>query len=245
MNKINSFYLNSLRNLEHYQFMSDFNSLVTKYTPVELGVDDLFPDFVNALTNESVAIRVEQGSIKSKLIEEYDIHRDNTLNGIGLSARASMLSPFADEVESATIIKHLLDQYGDIRNLSYNEESAALSNLIVDLKKAEYVIHIDKIGRTSWVTELEKQNNQFISLVEERTTEFSGRESGNVRSTRKQIDPFYNQIIEQINASVVLKTIKTKVPEFIKELNEKIKYYKTTIATRQGRNKEEKIVAGN
>jgi hypothetical protein len=237
MNKIESFSLHNLHNNEHFQFMTDFDKLIILYLATELGIDNLYPAFKSALTAEDIAIRIELGSLKSKTIEQLDKLRDRIWNAILLRIKSTLLSPFDDEIESAEALIRVVDLYGDVRIISYNEESAAITNLVNNMQTRTNMAHAAKVGITNWVTELNRVNEQFMVIFNERNAELSIRDSGDVRSERKQLDPIYEQLVEKINATIVLETAKPIVAAFVDEHNQKIEYYRTTLATRSGRKK--------
>jgi len=237
MNKIESFSLHNLHNNEHFQFMTDLDKLIILYLAAELGIDSLYTAFKSALTAEDTAIRIELGSIKSKTIEQLDKLRDRILTAITLRIKSALLSPFDDEIESSEVLMRVIDLYGDVRNISYNEESAAITNLVNNMQTRTNITHATKVGITTWVAELKRVNEQFMVIFNERNTELSVRDSGDVRSARKQLDPIYEQLVEKINATIVLETAKPVVASFVGEHNQKIEYYRTTLAARSGRKK--------
>jgi len=218
--------------------MSDFNALITKHSAAELGIDSEVFEFNTSIGVQETAMRMEMGSSKSKSIEQLDLVRDKTWNAINLKVKATLISSFADEVASAEVIMRIIDSYGDIRNLSYNEESTAMTNLLTALLQRANTVHLQKVGLTAWVAEMKKQNDEFQAAFNERNAEYAGRDNGDVRITRKTIDPIYNRNVDKINASVVLGVAKPTVATFVGEVNEMISYYKTTIAARNGRNKD-------
>ena len=236
MEKIQNFSLHNFHSNEHGQFMTDVDTFILKYTALELGIDALYPTFKRLLVDEEQAISSELGSNKTERIKYLDVLRDNTLNAIYGKVESTLKSPFTDEAESARVIQHIIDIDGDIRNWPYNEETNAIANLIRKLQQTANVAHTDRIGITAWITALKTQNDDFQVLNNDRNEEFAGRTNGNTKEARKAIDPVYNQIVERINASIVLEVAKPVVAHFVNELNQKITYYKTTIANRNGRN---------
>ena len=238
MTKIESVKLSSFRNDDHHQFMSYVDKLILTHQTTELGVQGLYLDFKTLLDKESSINSLVQTSIKSKMIVDLDSQRDNTWSAISTRVKASLLSPVADEAESARILKIVLDKHGDVRNRSYHEESSAISGLVRDLQNSPNAAHAQAIGITSWVESLKTQNENFITILDERSEEYSDRPDSNVRLIREQIDPIYQQMVEKINASIVLELAKPAVESFVLKLNEKIAYFKTTIASRQARSKD-------
>ena len=237
MEKLEEIALSRMRNAEHFQFMTDVDQLITTATPPELGIDGQYPSFSTALAAEDATIRTELGSILSKPIQELDTLRDTTWSAILLRVKSTLLSPIQSEAESALIIQRIIDLYGDLRAITYNEETAAISNLVSNLMLPAYSTHLSVIGIFTWVNELKMQNEQFQTVFNDRNAEFADRESGDVRAVRILIDPIYRKISDRINASVVLETAKPAAGIFISQLNEKIKYYKTTLASRVSRSK--------
>lgn len=217
--------------------MTDVETLIVKHTAAELGIDGIFTSFKNALTAEDTALRVELGSSRSKTIEEQDKLRDKTWNAIYTRTKSSLLSPMDDEVASAEVVMRILDLNGDIRNLPYNEESAAMSALTTNLLLPANATHLEKVGITAWVNLLKTQNEEFQTLFNERNAEFAGRTSGDVRAARRAVDPLYEQIVDRINALLILGTAKPVASIFTADLNERISYYKTTLTARSSRNK--------
>jgi hypothetical protein len=235
MKKIEMIGLFRLRNNDHYQFMTDVDKLIGKYSPASLGIANEFDAFRKALMLEDEAMRVETGSSKSGMIETLDVQRDITWNAIRNLVKAYSGSPKEAETQSADALDRIINLYGDPRNLSYNEESAAISNFVTDMLLPANAPHIALLHLSDWVTILKTQNDKFQEILNERNAEFANRGNGDVRSTRREVDPAYNAIVEKINAIIVLGQSAEAISGFVTELNEKIKYYKTTISMREGR----------
>jgi hypothetical protein len=233
MQNIENITLTRLRNNEHFQFMTDVDRSITSIQPTELGIDTTYPAFKAALSAEEIALRAEAGSLKSKPLDQLDKLRDKTWQAILLRVKAAKLSPFANEAESAEVVQRIIDKYGDVRSLSYNEETAAITNLVTDLQATALTDHLNRLVIQRWVAELKNENEKFQALFNERNTELAGRPSGDVRAVRLQIDPLYTRIVDKINASIVLEIAKPAAITFISLLNEKIKYYKTTLVSRE------------
>lgn len=235
MKKIENAGLFRLRNNDHYQFMTDADNLIVKYTPASLSIVKEYGAFKKALTLEDAAMRVETGSSKSEMIETLDTQRDITWNAIRNLVKAYSGSPKEAETQSAAALDRIINLYGDPRNLSYNEESAAIANFVSDMLLPVNVPHLALLHVSDWVTILKTQNDKLQQILNERNAELANRGKGDVRSTRQQVDPAYNAIADKINAIILLGQSSAAMTNFVTELNEKIKYYKTTISIREGR----------
>lgn len=240
MNEFESISLSRLHNSEHLQFMTDLDVLIKKLVAEELGIQEFYPLFKETLAAEDVAVGIEQGSAKSKVLEVKDKLRDKTWNAINTRVDSAILSPVEDEVTSGYAIKRIINQYGDIRNEPYNEETADMTKLIGDLQKAENAVHLEKTSIKTWVPMLKTQNDDFQVVFNQRNTEFSDRESGDVKAERKKVDPVYHKILKRVDAMVETSLAKPVAKTFIKELNERIQYFNNVIAARDGRNKNDK-----
>lgn len=239
MEQIIDFSRGRLRNNEHYQFMSDFSKMITATSPETLGIENQFPTFTAVLSKEGIAIGVENGSSISKKVSLLDVRRDNTWSAINSRIKSTLTSPVDVEVESAALLERVMNQHGNVRELPYNEETAAVQSLVSELQNETYAPHVDQTGLTSWVEALKSQNDEFAATFNLRNTELAGRPNGNVKSVRQQLDPLYDEIVNRINAAITLEIAADGVETFVSELNEKIRYYQNTLAIRDGRNQND------
>ena len=235
MEKISSIHLVIMRNNEHFQFMTDVKNAMETATPVSLNMEAVFPEFTSACDDLNSALLVDQGSIKTEQIAALDELRDRTWSALGERIRATLICPVEAEAESAKSLKRVFDLYGNIRKMSYNEETAALTNLIEDMEKPENAEHCNTMGMMHWVDALKQQNTGFQSLLDARNAEEANKESGDVKAARDGIDPVYEKIVDRANALVELEMASPELQAFIRELNQRIKYYKETLAVRSGR----------
>lgn len=240
MEKIEFLNTARLRNDEHFQFITDIKGLIDKTTPEELGIVDINTSFNAAFNAEEKAMKVELGSSKSQIIKSLDDTRDKTYNALNLRIEATILSPIEAEVKAAEALKRVINIYGDKRKASYNEESAALTNLVADLLSAANRPHLETLSLTAWVNALKNQNEAFQEALNSRNEELAGRTSGNTWLFREDVDKFYHKIEDRINSTIELNLAKPGVEKFVKEVNQKIAYYKNVIAVRKGRKLSEK-----
>lgn len=238
MNKLEHFFTGSLRNAEHFQFMTEFKTAVVSYKAETLGVKDLLPPFQAALDKENIALKIEQGSAKSEVALSLDVYRDQIWKSGWLRIESALLSPLPQEVDSAIVLKRIFEVYGDIRRHPVNQESGEMTNLVSDLLKPENAKHLQQVHLDKIIPELKKANDQYIQVVSDRNVELSSRESGNTKAARMEVDPLYDLIVESINASIILKTAKPETAKFVEEHNQRVKVYQATLAARETNNKK-------
>ena len=247
MKKILNLLLYKLRNGEYFQFMSDFISLLRELTPAAIHSETEFEEFEAGLTKLDDELRVDQGSVLTEELQHLDIDRDNTWRAIDMRIDATMLCTIPEEVEAAKRLRRIVDLYGDIRRVTYNEQTAGLTNLHGDLTKQKNAGFVTTCGLDTWVTHLNNLNIAFKAKQNERDTELANKNSGNVKAVRVEIDPLYELMVERVNALVSLNMQTPEIENFVIELNQKIKTLETTLAMREGRNDndEEKPPATN
>lgn len=227
--------LNKLRNGEYFQLMSDFKDLLQTLSPAAIHSDAEFAAFNTALDKLDQELRVDQGSVLTGELLNLDEDRDNLWRAIDMRISATLLCTINKEVEAAKRLRRVFDLYGDIRRISYNEETAAMTNLTGDLAKPENVGFVTSCGLDKWVSRLTELNVTFKTKQNERDTEQANKNSGNCKVVRTEMDPLYTKMVERVNALVSLNMQTPEIENFIVELNQKIKTQENTLATREGR----------
>lgn len=218
--EITSIILPSLRNTGHYQFQTDFSSLVIKYTPQALGIVDDCANYSILLNNEGIAMVEISKSATTAEIEIGDYNRDFTNRGLSDKVKSS-LKHFNPQVREATKkVKVIFDGYGNINPKPYDEESTLINSLIADLR-TKLPAEIVTLGIVEWIDELECQNNVFIALESSRNTEEANRTELRMKQTRVEVDAAYKQMVKCINALIVVNG-DAAYAEFVKELNTRI-----------------------
>lgn len=236
MNKILKLLLYKLRNGEYFKFMSDFKSLLLILTPAAIHSEAEFADFDTALTKLDDELRVDQGSVLTEQLQNLDRDRDNAWRAVDMRIDATLLCTIPEEVEAAKSLRRVVDLYGDVRRLNYNEQTAGLTNLCSDLAQRENAVFVTTCGLTNWVSQLNNLNTAFVAKQNERDTVMANKRSGNAKAVRILIDPLYELMVERVNALVSLNMQTPEIENFIIELNQKIKTLENIIATREGRN---------
>lgn len=235
MNNIEEITFSRFRNNDYFQFMTDLNTQIVKATPAALNLESLYPEFSAALSALNTVFKVDGGSILTGLIGGGDTLRDKTWSALKMRIRATLMCPIEREVEAAEKLKRVFDLYGNVRQLSLVEESAALNNLVEDLEQEDRAALCATIGITRWVAALKEQNTQVQELMRQRRTESANKASGDVKAAREAMDPIYAKMVARLNALVELDMATPEIELFIVLLNKQIREFKDILATRQGR----------
>jgi hypothetical protein len=229
--KIARLHLKSLRNEEHFQFMTDTKGLVEQTGAETLNIASLYPSFLNLYDREDIALEVIRKSPLTDLIAGADAVRENPYRGLVLLTEAYEHSSDEAEVQAAQNIRVVIDHYGDFRSKPYNEETATIYNFLQDIN-SRCAADIAVLNAQSWLDELASSNQAFDDLMNQRFDDAAGREIISLYETRKEIDLVYTEITERINASILLNG-EAAYADFVNKLNERIVYFKHTLSVRK------------
>lgn len=218
--EISKLYFRRIRNAAHYQFYTDFSALVEKYTPLALGIEELYALYKPTYVNEGIAFVAISKSAFTEQLEAVDKERDQVYRGL-VDDVDSKKNHFKAEVrDAAAKISIIIDSYGNLAPKPYDEESALITSLIVDLR-TKTTTETGILNLNEWIDELEVRNNAFIALQGSRNAEEADRTELRMKEVRVVVDNAYNKIAKRINALIELNG-DTAYAGFVKELNARI-----------------------
>jgi hypothetical protein len=231
--KIETFYRKNLRNDEHFQFHTEFRSLIIKEGPSNLKIEALLDVYMPLYGKEDEGIkRVTKSALTGK-IHEADKARDDMYTGMAEINAASLKHYRPTVREAAQKLKILFDTYGDVSKKPLNEQTSAVYNILQELK-GRYVAQTRIVGIDGWATELETRNQIFDALVKERFDEAAAKTDVVVKTARVELDAAYDAIVERINAFTVIEG-GALYERFAKTLNTIISKYTAILNARLGR----------
>lgn len=223
-----------LRNEEHFQFQTEFNDLVIRFTPETLGIEFAYAAYEPLYLNENTALDVIRKSDLTPEISTADHTRDTTNRGFCDIIKGAQNHFLPAKCEAANRIQIVIDHYGNINTKTYDEQTAAINSLVEDLNK-DYSDDMATLGVGDWITKLQANNNKFEALMDERYSADAGKTQLKMKDVRFEVDTAYRNIIERVDALVVVNGQEIYAP-FVKELNERVGKYNNTLAQRKGRN---------
>lgn len=237
--KVITISLSKLRNNEYFRFMMEIATIVNdaiisrmSVSPMNDNIGTLLDKLKDLLEKLDVAVVSLSKSELTEPVTEADINRDKTYRGFTLHVEAFSNSMDSDKVEAARRIQVLIQNYTDFRKRPLNEQSAIMDNFIQDLQSMQ-MENIETIGATEWITEMQETNNTLKNLMDERHNERVTQLREEVRTLRMQTDELYRQIISLLEIGNSL--VDGAYTNLINSVNERVSYYKTTLATRKGR----------
>jgi hypothetical protein len=237
MKQISTIFFRSLPNDEHLQFQTDVKALIDANKPSALRITNLYVVYDQAYTTEKVTIETVLANPLTKVIKEADTFRDMLEHGFYLFVESETMHFNPSHREAAGKIIHLLDQYGDLRDLNYSKKSSNILTRNDELRNT-CMGDIETIGGTEWLNAIEAAAIDFNTKYNTRSMHEAGKSNHNVGAARIQIDSALDAIVKQINAVNWVNGV-GEYDEFIDQMNHIIKHYKGLIVARKGRKKAE------
>ena len=229
MMKIIAAPLPELRDEQHLSLMTEVKTLISKEPAVKqiLVVEE--PLFLDALALEVIAEKVASGSEITKKMDDLFALRAKHYNGLEHAVEMG-LCHFDPTIENmAASVKKLMDKYGNINRKTNAEKTVSFTNLTDQLLSAENLPKTTQIGAKPWAEKVKEENDEYRALVESRTSEVTGRTSGNMHDARDVTDRIYHTIIARVNAAATLNG-EANYASFINKLNGTIDALKVTMS---------------
>ncbi len=233
--KTDSLNLNNLRNDAHFQFYTEFCSLVERFGAEELKIKVQYDIFLVLFNDLDKALKKISKSAITAEIRKADKYRDKIWSGM-VDANKSATKHYNNEMcRAAERLKIVFDTYGNIALKPLDEETGAIHNILQDLE-SKYEKDVATVGLTGWIKELRNANEKFKSLMMNRYDESASKTTLVIKEVRMKIDEVYRAITERINAAVIIEG-EAQYHEFLSMLNAVIKRFADILAQRQGRKK--------
>jgi len=221
--KINKIYAYNLRNDAHFQFYTEFRSLVEKEEAVKQKIATQFEAWLPLYEKEDTALKKIVKSAITAQIQEADKARDDIYIGM-VEMNLAALKHFSEDVRNAAArLKIVFDTYGSVAKKPLNEETSAIYNILQELK-GRYASDTAIVGISGWVSELETRNNAFAELMRDRFDETAARSDIVLKEARVEVDNAYFAIRERINALAVVEGVYA-YENFIRTFNAVIAKY--------------------
>ncbi|MFR3328872.1 MAG: DUF6261 family protein [Odoribacter splanchnicus] len=202
---ITSTNLSMLRNLEHFQVMSNVLAYLKGENLEELKLTSLAETFETKLRVYDEVLVLERGNVLSGKISQADAERDNALKALLNVVKAYTLFPESEKADAALKLLHVIEKYGKgIDRLPYLQESGVLSNLLQDLDTEENAAAAGLLHLEDWVNKLKEAAGRFDVLFVSREADNSTKLSGKVKEARQAVQAEFEQLALLVNACEVV-----------------------------------------
>ena len=240
MKKVKEF--NSLYRL-HVEEDFGFHGVVKNYLLfiLDTAIDARSAEYLKALDLFDHSLKDSQTSPYTEKIQAADQKLDELMRSLKQIVKYMLKFPLEVKQEAAKEMFAILEKYGDITTLNYEEQSSGLQNILQDFdlfgEEKQILLGVKEI-----IDELNNQKTNFDYNRAQRTHEHGSKEKGYVAQCRKDTDEAYYSLIELINALVVVNGDEA-YKDFIFYINGFIDEQTARLAARKTRNKTKKDVS--
>lgn len=211
--KILTLPLDRFNNAEFLAYMNSVLSLLPppeEQRPGELSLDEdvlaqgspeigLTKEFVATMEKDVLDLGdVVDESRTAQETEQAQVHeanRDSLVIYITTRISRAGSLPLAAEREAGKALYKVVKPYIGIATLPMAQESAKIQGLLLDLRKEEYAAYVTTLGLTTYLVELEKENNAFIALTSQRTQNRAANKKESGATLRERIGLQYEDLV--------------------------------------------------
>jgi hypothetical protein len=236
METINYFYLPQLHNGENVNFHHETLEQLDKADPSVLGVAEQIIAYHTACKGLDSAVDVYSSSELSSESTRRDASRDRAYSAFKSYVKVYLNDDNEENTEAAerimSIIRSTERELGNPLHLGLTKESTVLLSLLRNLEPC--LTDVERIGATGRLKKLEEANQAYIDLQFERYVKKGEKPSGDVKAARAVADAVYKDIVNRINAQILLTQNEAFAP-YVKTQNAIIERYRLIVAHRKGR----------
>lgn len=212
---------NRLYAREHFLFMTEVKGLLSSFGASLLQIDSLFDNFLlNYQKHHRNFQEMGLSPHSINLLEESDNKRDDYFWSIALLTRAYTKHIDSKVVDAAYRIEAIINKYGNLKYIPYEEESIQLTKFSNELSK--YPSDLNLLHLTEWVKMLNDENEVFKDYYNSIRQELIFLDK--IKNFRSNIDGCYDNIVSKINALSLVEKIPVYT-DFIDKLNVVINNY--------------------
>jgi hypothetical protein len=226
-----------LRNGEHAQFFTEVDKLIDEVGASVLTIEPQSALLKMVLAREFEALAIIRKSVLSDELETVDQPRDNTFRGSVDSVKSALNHFDANVKKAASKVMVVLNSFGNVAALPYDEETIAIRKLATELR-GTCANEISLLALEPWLTVLETQNDNFATIMKERYSEDAGRTALRMKSIRIEVEGAYKKMLKRIDALIEING-EANYTVFVTELNSRIDKYNNIVARRESSKDDE------
>jgi hypothetical protein len=228
---------NSLRNEAHVEFHETADTLIVRHNPAALGITEQYGEYKPVIETEVSLLDILRKSGYTGELDGSDHRRDGLFRGIADYVKSGLNHFDPVKREAARRIEIVLENYGNIAAKTLDQETAAIDDLLRELRDGDYPALVNSFGLGEWLVQLDAENQTFKTLMFARYGETSQRPSTRMKIARKNTDAALRIIIDRVEALATVNGI-AQYEAFIRELNAVIERYKNLVAAEAGKRKK-------
>lgn len=139
-----------------------------------------------------------RASEESKKIAELDDIRDADMQALRDAIKPYRNAKTETEKNAYAFVKILLDQYKNVQDDSYEEETIRLNTMLEKLLSSEYSAAVSALGLIKFINHLAESNKDFNDLFSHRSFKTSQKQTYDVKMLRQTLTTDYKQMCNYI-----------------------------------------------
>lgn len=252
--RIKDFTYYVLNKAEYLSFMNHVIDLVKE--PIEEGSPDeismlaengvpelgLEKEFIEAFEVDLLAMAdvVDESRIaqETESLGNLDTDRDNIATYITTRVTRSKALPIKAERDAGQHLLNVIKPYIGIARSPREQETAKIRGLVLDLRKPENAPHVETLGLTNYIDQLEETNEAYDKLSKQRTQNRSINKKESATDLRVKIDSHYDTLTLRAQSFAVAQPSE-RGTRFVKAINQLIDETMAAHNQRMGQRKKE------
>jgi len=229
--------LSQLNNTEYTNFMNRVLTLLTAGSISKLTVTNIVNSIKPKLVQMEDLVNRSTANAETKDLLKLDAERDSYVSYLLATVRAAKNSPLAAQRDAYNTLEITVRPYTGLARMRNMEETAAISGLLLDFRKA---LNLDAI-----LTALETANKNYSALTDARSVTRTAESVADSKTVRAQLDSLYDDLVMHITAVNILTPSITEASAFLTALNQVIAETKAAYNRRKGITAPSKPSGGN
>lgn len=236
MKAIKKFDLSRLRTEEDFGLQKRIEALTALLTAETDAA--MVAAYKAALAAFDEALKGSSVNPHSAAVTRADERADAAWSGLNAQVKAVLGHPAEARRAIAAEAYALIEKYGNITRMAFNEEYGRMHNLLQDFE-ALGAEKQKQIFADEWVAELRTSYDQFTDAYAAKTAEDSTRVTGRVKEARTAADEAFRLLAGRVNALALLNG-EQGYAEFIDQVNAIMDQARATLAARNTRAQKSK-----
>jgi hypothetical protein len=235
MTRILTVHSKQFTNALHFQFATEFKDKSEAHSKVVAKAQPQYDEVMLWYDREDRAFKLIRKSELSELKATVDHERDKLFFGLHATVKAALNHYDPSVAGAATRLAIVLDNYNrnpPVTSLSYDAETAAITNLMQDLNLRQADVKL--VGVDGWTQSLDAKNKEFELLAKESIDESTAKPDYNMRQARRGFDQSLHTFFSCIDALAIMDG-NDEIADYIAGLNAIIKHYNDVYAQHHGR----------
>ena len=203
-----------LDNAMHVTYHTEMHGILKSADQAKTGIPaEIMTDYNGGITEETELNREAQADALTAELVKADTARDRAVQYFFAAVRAARLSPDEAVQKAAAALMPTVSVYSGAPTEAADRETALISGLVVDLKKAELTAHLTTLHLADLPAKLEALNKAFSDLATKRSDGRAATRLPLASKVRPRTDAAYERILFTLRSNYLFGSTPIEKPE--------------------------------